>query len=309
MARAQDSSGGPRVYSPTTAAAFAVGAAFALATGKLVVAAATGALSVWASFGDSCMDVAASGINYCAIRAARAPADREHRFGHGKFESLAGIFQAGVVAAAGVFLAAKSIERLLIPRAPEQLEMGVAVMLLSTLGSLLIVIMLRQAAARTGSLALEADSLHYATDIITNAATAGGLALVRWTGRTWLDPVLALALTVYLLVAAFRIFRRALDILADRELPPEERRVVEAILQESAPPEVIAVRRVRTRTSGHTRFVEARVEIAVETTFARAHEITESLASALVERFDDVEVIIHADPSGVWDHVEPPPLS
>lgn len=287
-------------HAEATAVLFAI----VLALAKVAVFLLTGAISILASAADSVLDVAASSINWFAVRAAAEPPDEEHSYGHGKFEAVAGVFQAGVVAAAAVYLLYSSLRRVVEHQPVENVPIGIAVMLGSVVASIFIAWNLRRAARRTGSVALAGDALHYTSDILANLATVAALGLVAATGEPLWDPLLALILTVYLLRAAWGVLKPALDILVDRQLSDAERQVVEHALQESAPPEVVGYYRLRTRTSGPRSFVDVRVVFHPEIPFPRIHDITEQMEAAVVSRFRSAEVVIHPEPLGA--HGLPP---
>src|SRR5690606_26756911 len=156
-----------------------VATASLLVATKLAVWLLTGSVSLLASLVDSIMDVMASGVNLLAVRWALEPPDEEHRFGHGKAESLAGLGQAAFIAGSALFLVFQAADRFINPRPLEHLGLGIAVMLFSMVATALLIGLQRFVIARTGSVAIRADSLHYISDLLTNAGilVALGLAL------------------------------------------------------------------------------------------------------------------------------------
>jgi len=199
-----------------------VATAAILIAGKLVAWAMTGSVSVLASLVDSMMDVAASLINLFAVRYALMPADHEHRFGHGKAESLAGLAQTTFIAGSAVFLILQAFDRLLHPRPLEDVGVGVGVMVFAILATLALLILQRHVIRVTGSTAIRADALHYTTDVLTNASIIIALLL---SGYGWpgIDALFALGIAVYILYSAWHIGHEAFQLLMDRELPDEQR--------------------------------------------------------------------------------------
>jgi len=272
-----------------------------LALVKGITFALTGSIAILASAADSLMDVAASSVNWLAVRKAAEPPDAEHSYGHGKFEAAAGVFQAGVVATAATYLSYTAIRRFWTHEQLDHLTLGIGVMAVSTAVSVLIVIILRSAARKSGSVAVAGDALHYTTDVLTNLATVAALVLVRFTGEHLWDPLIALGLTAYLLKAAMDIFNPAWKILVDHALTDSERLLVELSLQSCAPPEVVGYYNLRTRTSGRKHFADVRVVFRADVPFARIHDITEQLEADVVARFRNAEVVIHPEPLGAHD--------
>ncbi|HYJ47392.1 MAG TPA: cation diffusion facilitator family transporter, partial [Pyrinomonadaceae bacterium] len=159
----------------------------------------TGSISVWASLLDSTMDIFASTINYFAVRAAARPADEDHAYGHGKAESLAGLFQSIVIAASGIFLIYESIRRIINPKEISSEWIGTLTMVVAVSVSVGLVKRLRRVASETESPALHADALHYVTDIYTNAGALLALVIVGLTPFKIADPVISIGIAFYIL--------------------------------------------------------------------------------------------------------------
>lgn len=263
---------------------------------KLAVWLLTGSVSLLASLVDSIMDVMASGVNLLAVRWALAPPDEEHRFGHGKAESLAGLGQAAFIAGSALFLVFQAVDRFVNPRPLEHLGIGIAVMLFSMLATALLIGLQRFVIARTGSVAIRADSLHYVSDLLTNAGilVALGLALGGWL---WADPVIGLLVAGYIFWSALRIGIDSVHMLMDRELPEDEQQRILAIATRL--PEVVGAHDLRTRQAGPVRFIQLHLELPPEQTLRRTHAICERVAAELRAEFPGADVIIHQDPAGL----------
>ncbi|MDA7584975.1 cation diffusion facilitator family transporter [Luminiphilus sp.] len=151
-------------------------------------------------------------------RGALAPPDSEHRFGHGKAESIAGLAQAMFIAGSGVFLIIESIERWVQPRPINELSVGLAVMAFAMVATLILLIIQTYLIRRTNSVAIKADSLHYKTDLLTNAAIIVALLLSQ-QGWYAMDPLFAFGVAIYILYSAGQIAKEAFNDFLDRELP------------------------------------------------------------------------------------------
>jgi ferrous-iron efflux pump FieF len=252
----------------------------------------TGAVSLLASLIDSLMDVAASIINLVAVRYSLRPADEEHRFGHGKAESLAALTQAAFITGSALLLSFEAVDRLINPRAIEQPLIGIWVMVFAIVATLVLLGIQRHVVAKTGSLAIKADSVHYQTDLLTNLATIAAitLAMVGWTQA---DAIFGLGIAAYILWSAFRIGRSATQHLMDHELSADaQQRILDIALSH---PHVRGVHELRTRQSGQTPFIQLHVELDGNMLLSRAHHIGDDVEAMIKEAMPGADVLIHQD--------------
>ncbi|MBM3561020.1 MAG: cation diffusion facilitator family transporter [Alphaproteobacteria bacterium] len=277
----------------------AVGIAALLVVVKAAAWLSTGSIAILSSLIDSCIDVAASLLNLLAVRQALVPADREHRFGHGKAEAVAGLGQAAFILGSALFLVFEAIRRLLAPEPVVYGVYGMAVMVFAMAATIALVQYQRHVIRRTRSVAVSADSLHYRSDILLNGAVLAALALTTWLDWPWADPVFALAVAGYILHSAWAIARSSLDLLMDRELPRALRERIIAIVQSH--PEVRAVHDLRTRSSGTQVFIQLHVELDGNMTLDHAHAIGDDVERQVLAAFPGAEVIIHHDPAGLHE--------
>jgi ferrous-iron efflux pump FieF len=276
------------------AAFVAVLVATALTLLKFAASLFTGSLSLLASAVDSLTDIFASAVNLIAVRAAARPADEDHAYGHEKAESLAGLFQGAVIAVSGFYLGYESIRRMIEPQLIEGATIGIGVMVVSAGATIGLVRYLRRVARRTGSLALAADSMHYSTDVIVNVGILAALVTIRLTGWTFIDPLLSLGISAYILYAATGVLREAIDNLMDHSLP-------EALLDQIreialSHPDVQGVHDLRTRSAGARRFIEMHLEIDGRKTLYEAHEAAVAVLRAVEDEIPNSKVFVHTDP-------------
>ena len=264
---------------------------------KLVAYLMTHSVSLLASLIDSLLDVAASIVNMVAIRHALVPADEEHRFGHGKAEPLAGLAQSAFIAGSALFLIVESGARLFNPRVIEHGTVGLAVMVVSTVFTIVLVIYQRYVIKKSRSIAIRADSLHYVGDILVNLAIIAALVLSLYLEWYIADPLFALGVAAYVLYNAWEIVKVSLDQLMDRELPDADRDRITGIAR--AHPDVRNLHELRTRSSGLTTFIQLHIEMDPEITLVRAHEISDEVEAELHKAFPNSEIIIHEDPLGL----------
>ena len=185
---------GPGARLMRLATVASVSVACLLIVAKIAAAMMTGSVSLLSSLVDSLLDAFASVINLLAVRHALQPADREHRFGHGKAEPLAGLAQAAFIAGSGVFIAIEAIHRLGSGEPIENSNIGIAVMVLSLVLTLVLVAFQNHVVRRTGSTAIGADAIHYRMDILLNLSVIAALVAAGEFGLWWFDGVVALAI-------------------------------------------------------------------------------------------------------------------
>jgi len=274
-----------------------------VAVASILIVAKTGAwaitdsVSVLSSLLDSLLDAAASLVNLFAVRHALAPADAEHRFGHGKAEALAGLAQAAFIGGSALLLLSEAIHRLTTPVPVERGEIGIAVMALSMVLTFALVRYQIYVVTRTGSLAVGADRLHYASDFLLNGAVIVSLLASMAFRIDILDPLAGLAIGAYILWGAAKIGRDALDHLMDRELPEATRAKIIAIAR--ANPLVLDVHDLRTRAVGPNISVQMHLEIDGNLTLNQAHGAADAVEEAVMAAFPGSDVIVHMDPAGI----------
>ena len=254
----------------------------------------TGSLSVLASLVDSLLDAIASLINMLAIRYSMKSADRDHPFGHGKAEYLAGLGQSLFIGCSAVFVIMKAIERLIDPQPLTCTFVGVGVMIFAVVVTGGLVFFQSRVVARTGSMAIKADSLHYAADLFTNLGTVTALVLA-WLGWPFFDPFIAVVIGLVVLYNAWQIGYESSQLLMDCQLSPEmEKRISDIAL---AHEHVVGVHDIKTRLSGKTRLIQMHLEMEGDIPLNEAHRITKEVEAEIHNTIPDADVIIHQDPA------------
>ena len=261
----------------------------------------TGSVALLSSLVDSLVDLAASLVNFFAIRHAATPADREHRFGHGKAEPLAALGQSAFLVGSAVLLLFEAVRRLVSPAPVTNPPIGIAVMAFAIVVTAGLVAYQRYVVRRTGSLAIGADELHYRGDIILNCSVIVTLVIGHLFRVPLLDPLFGGGVGLWIIYGAVRIARLSLTQLMDRELPDSERARIRAVAESH--PEVAAVHDIRTRVAGPTAFIQLHIEMDGEMNLLRAHEISDDVEARLQRAFPHAEIIIHEDPAGIDERV------
>jgi ferrous-iron efflux pump FieF len=256
----------------------------------------TDSVAMLSSLADSFLDLIASLITFFAVRVAVTPADREHRFGHGKSEGIASLAQAIIVTGSALFVAVRAIARLLAPTQIMEPGIGSAVMIVSFALTIALVAFQRYVVRSTGSLAIGADAMHYQADILAAFVVLAALFLNHRFAWYAADPVLGLVIVGLILASVRKITMEALDVLLDRELPTKVRHEIVAIA--SRHPAVLGVHDIRTRSAGSTQFIQLHLELDPKLSLKNVHEISSEVELQVQASFPKAEILIHADPYG-----------
>ncbi len=281
------------------AALASVATAIFLLTLKSIAAWKTGSVAMLGSLADSGLDLLASLVTLYGVRIASMPADHDHRFGHGKAEALAALFQVGLITASSVAIGWRAIVSLTADRPTESAELGIGVSLIAIAATFALLYYQRRVIARTRSVAIQADNVHYQSDLLLNLSVIAALVLDQYLGMTGADPVFGIAIALWLAWGAFRASSHAIDQLMDKEWPEEKRRrFVEVIARQ---PELKGIHDLRTRRSGAKDFVQFHVWVDPGMTVAEAHDVMDAVEARLEREFPGVEILIHVDPEGQVD--------
>ena len=264
---------------------------------KLVAGLLTGSVSLLSSLLDSLLDAASSLVNLVAVHQALVPADREHRFGHGKAEPLASLGQAAFITGSAVLLIIEALQHILTPQPVSNTGIGIGVMIFAIAVTLVLVSYQRSVVRRTGSLAVSADEFHYRSDLVLNGSVILSLVATHLLGWVYLDPLFGAAIGVWIVYGAWQVAKKAIVQLMDRELPDAARvRIREIAL---AHPQVKSVHDLRTRASGPNAFIQIHVEMDGRLTLDEAHRISDAVEADILAAFPQAEVMIHQDPEGI----------
>lgn len=260
----------------------------------------TGSIAMLGSLADTGLDLVASVMTLWGVRLAAQPADHEHRFGHGKAEALVALFQVAVIAASALAIGARGLDRLMSHHATADAEFGIGASVVAIVLTLFLLAFQRFVIARTRSVAISTDYLHYQSDVLLNVAVIAALALEQYAGIAGADAVFGIGIAFWLLWGALRSSTEAINQLMDREWPEEKRRRFVEIASQF--PELKNLHDLRTRTSGAADFVQFHITVDPRMTIAEAHEVTEAIEHRLALEFPGTEILIHIDPEGQVDH-------
>jgi ferrous-iron efflux pump FieF len=283
----------------TRAALASVTLALILLVAKTWAAYRTGSTAMLGSLADTTLDVIASLTTLVGVRIAAMPADHDHRFGHGKAEALVALAQVVLITFSAIGIGWRAVDRLINGAQTEAMGDGIAVSVLAIVFTFVLLWYQRKVIARTGSVAIKTDNVHYKSDLMLNGAVIVALVLEQAFHIAGADALFGIAIGLWLLWGAFRASKEAVNQLMDREWPQEER---QAFLDAaSAYPELQGLHDLRTRKSGTSRFVQFHVWVPANWTVQEAHDRLDRVEEDLQERFPGTEILIHVDPEGQTD--------
>lgn len=282
-------------------------ASVAMAAGLLLLKAFaawhTGSVAMLGSLADTGLDLLASLVTLYGVKLAAEPADHDHRFGHGKAEALAALFQVALITASAVAILWRAILRFGESAKTEDAEFGIGVSLIAIAATFVLLAYQRSIIRQTGSVAIMADNVHYQSDLLMNLAVIAALALDQFMGLRGADPLFGVAIALWLLWGAFKASSHAVDMLMDKEWPETQRAAFVEVAARQ--PGIKGIHDFRTRRAGAHDFAQFHMEVSGDLTVHQAHEIVERTERALRDVFPKVEVLIHLDPEGHVDTDNP----
>ncbi len=265
---------------------------------KVAVGILTDSISIWAQSVDSSLDIFAVVITFLTVGFSAKPADQEHPFGHGKVEDIAAGIQAVLLLGAASIIIYSATHRIIVGDGIQLTEAGIGVMLVSMVVSIFLSRHLFRVARKTDSIALEANANNIRGDVYSTAGVMIGLLLVRFTGLTIFDPILALVVSLLILRATYRVGRMAFSGLLDVRLPKaEEDEIISCIKEHTT--QLAGFHAVRTRKAGNQRFIDLHLMLAKNTSVEEAHQMCDHLEKDIESRLPKSNVTIHVEPCNV----------
>ncbi len=255
----------------------------------------TGSVGLLSDAVESLVNLAGGIMALWMLTVAARPADESHAFGHTKAEYFSSGVEGSLIVLAAASIAWAAVSRLLAPRALAEVGAGLLVSALASLLNLGAALVILRAGRRHGSITLEANGKHLLTDVWTSAGVIAGVALVPLTGWLWLDPLIAIAVAVNIVLTGVGIVRRSVAGLMDQAISPADRAKVDAALAKHASSEV-AFHAVWTRQAGARSFVSLHVLVPGAWTVQRGHELLERVEAEIRATLPSSHVTTHLEP-------------
>lgn len=285
----------PHTVAPLKYAWLAIAAAVVTIAMKSTAYVMTGSVGLLSDALESLVNLAGAVMALAMLNVAGRPEDEDHAHGHGKAEYFSSGFEGGLIVIAALGIAAAAVDRLITPRELHQLGVGLAVSFCAAIVNLVAALVLRRAAKAHRSVTLEASSHHLLTDVWTSIGVLAGVGLVLISGKTWLDPVVAIIFAVNIFFTGWRIVTDSVHGLMDVSLPSSEIEQIRAILGRYES-EDVRYHALRTRRAGTRRFVTMHVLVPGEWSVKQGHDLVETIEVELHEALPSLSVITHIEP-------------
>jgi cation diffusion facilitator family transporter len=264
---------------------------------KLVAYLYTGSMALLADAAESSVNVIAASVMTFSVAVALRPPDAEHPYGHGKAEPLSAAVEGALIAGAALFIGVEALRRIAFPSELGHLGVGMAISAAAGVANLALGSYLLHVGRREHSEALHADGLHVLSDTLTTAASIAALVVVRVTGFSVVDPVVALIVAGNLAYAGARVVRRSLTGLLDEADFGLLLRLANA-LEHARRPEWCDIHQLRSRKAGRRRHVDLHLVVPRYFTMDAAHRVEDGLEEALAKAVEggDEDFVVHIDP-------------
>lgn len=266
---------------------------------KITVGILSGSVSIISEAIHSIMDLIASFVAFLSVKSSGTPADKDHPYGHGKIENISGIVEGVLIFIAAGMIIFEAVKKINEPAEIEHAFIGAAVMAVSAIINLLVSRKLYEVAKEEDSMALEADALHLKTDVYTSFGVGIGILLIKLTGFTILDSIVAILVALIIIKEAWELCKNAFDHLIDIRLTDKEEQEIDKVIKKVMKEhnrQLIDYHKLKTRKSGNKRHVDFHITLDPDITVKEAHDIVGCLKKEMNEKFSSTRVSIHIDP-------------
>lgn len=275
--------------------------AFSLAISKASVGFLTGSLSILSSAVDSILDIVASFFNFIAIKKAEEPADTGHQYGHGKYEAMAAFIQSIIIFVSGLLILLSAWDKFIHNQHPHLSNAGFVVMGISIVATVVLTIYLRYVAKKENSSVLEADAMHYSIDLYTNIGILFALFIIKLTGWTIIDSIVAAIVAVYIMFSAIKLSLQVSKELLDYSIKEEAYNKLIKVL-DSFGEYHLDFHRLRTRSAGNEIFIDMHLTLCRKLTLDEVHQITDVIENAISKEMPNADITIHPEPCNHTNH-------
>ncbi|OQV48469.1 cation diffusion facilitator family transporter [Bacillus velezensis] len=262
---------------------------------KIVVGIITGSVAILSEAIHSFLDLIAAFIAFISVRISKKPADTGHPYGHGKVENLSGTIETILIFAAGIWMIYECVQKLVNPAPVHLPVLGIVVMLAGALINLIVSKFVKREAEKVNSVAMKSNALHLLTDVYTSLGVAASLLVVTLTEWYILDPIIGMALAVYIIYEAFKLMKEAFPPLIDTRLSEEEEKTILKII-ETFQQEFIEIHDFRTRRSGPQEYIDFHLVVASHVTIKDVHDLCDRIERDITNEFKQAQVMIHPEP-------------
>lgn len=262
---------------------------------KIIAGILSGSVSIISEAIHSGMDLIASLIAFFSVRVSSKPADDDHPYGHGKVENISGVIEGLLIFVAAILIVKEAIQKIIHPGVIEETGIAIGVMLVSSVINFIVSSILYKTAREVDSIALEADALHLKTDVYTSLGVGLGLLLIAITGKTILDPVVAILVACLIVKEAWELVNKSFKPLLDGRLSAEEESLIEEVLDKYSE-QIIDYHMLRTRRAGNVKHIDFHMTVNENLTIKDYHDLYERIENDIEKALAHTSVIINAEP-------------
>ena len=269
---------------------------------KLIVGLFTGSVSIISEAIHSTMDLLAAIIAFFSVKISDRPADDTHPYGHGKVENISGVIEALLIFVASVWIIVEAVRKIMNPSEIESVGVGFIVMFISAAINFIVSKKLYKVAKEEDSIALEADALHLKTDVYTALGVGMGLFLIWVTNLIWstnltyLDPIIAILVAIFILKESFELLKTAFNPLLDIKLSDEEIEIIKDNISKYSSV-FCNYHDLKTRKSGRIRYIDLHLVFPENKSIKEAHDICDKIEHDIEQVLKYAEVMIHLESS------------
>ena len=262
---------------------------------KIIAGVLSGSISIISEAIHSVSDFLASVLTFFAVTRSSEPADKDHPFGHGKYEDMSGFIEGGLIILAGVYIIYEASKKLIYGyELKSEPILGIAAMAFAVIANFLVSQYLFYVAKKSDSVSLKADGEHLRTDIYSSLGVLVGLILIKVTGMTILDPIIAIIVALFIFRAGFEISKETLNNLLDSSLPDDEINVIENILKNN---QVIkGYKNIKARKSGQYKRIEITLLFNEDMKIKCCHSVCDQIENEIKSKLSNSTIVIHAEP-------------
>ncbi len=263
---------------------------------KMTIGLVSGSIAVLASAIDSFLDLTVSLFNYFALHNTEKDPDDKFHFGRSKIEPLAAVIEGTIISLSAVFILFEALAKITHNRPTQHIQESVYVMIASLVITFALVLFLNYVAKKTKNMVIRADALHYKTDLFSNGAVLLALGLIAYTQEQLIDPILGIAIAMYMIYSAYPIIKEGIMMLLDAAIPEEDIQKIKELIENEAV--ITDYHDLKTRESGSHVFIDVHLVYNMHISLYAAHIASDRVEDKLRKLFADkrTHIMIHMDP-------------
>lgn len=280
------------------AAGFSITSNAAVIVLKLIAGIISGSISIISEAIHSLSDFLASVLTFFAVMRSSEPADKNHPYGHGRYEDMSGFIEGGLIIFAAFYIVFEASKKIISGASMEsETTLGIIVMTIAVVANFLVSSYLFYVGKKTNSISLLADGEHLRADIWSSLGVLAGLVLIKFTGLEILDPLIAILVALFILKTGFSISKTTLNNLLDGALPQADLDKIETVIKEMKIEGVMSYKDLKSRCAGPEKMVEMTLIFPKDMTIEHCHDICDAIEDKIKEQLGGIcSISIHAEP-------------